>query len=124
MNITGFNNKLQATGFEVKKGADKYIDKQYKFYEDGSLKFIDDSLDQTFDRMNKYDHIGRIKQGTAGVFARGETYTPGEQTAPYTKTYNYDVLGNLKGDVGGYWGITTNTYDYTFNTQGRVTAQT
>lgn len=91
MNITGFNNKLQATGFEVKKGADKYIDKEYKFYEDGSLKFIDDGLDETFDRSYKYDVFGRTVEGKAGIAARGSASTQMHKLdQSYSMTYTHD----------------------------------
>ncbi len=93
MNITGFNNKLQATGFEVKKGADKYIDKQYKFYEDGSLKFIDDGLDERFDRSYKYDALGRTIQGGAGIAARGGTDNSQHKlNQPYKMAYQYEMV--------------------------------
>ena len=35
-----------------------------------------------------------------------------------------NAFGKLKEDVGGYWGYTNNSYNYTFDTQNRVTTQT
>ncbi len=121
---TTFNNLLRPAGFKLRKSDNTLkMDKSYGYYADGSLRALDDAIDQKFDRLNRYDHAGRIKEGKAGVFARGETHVPGIYDAPYTKSYNYDAFDNLKGDVGGYWGYTTNSYDYTFNAQSRVTAQ-
>ena len=119
MNITGFNNKLQATGFEVKKGADKYIDKEYKFYEDGSLKFIDDALDEKFDRSYKYDAFGRTTQAKAGVAARGGASTQSlKLDQPYVTDFSYDAFGHITSKEGYYY----NSYDvnvYSYNQNDR-----
>ncbi len=93
MAITGFNNKLQATDFEIKKGATSIIKKQYQFYNDGSLKFSKDLNDAKYDRSYKYDHLGRTVEGRSGAEARGQTDTAGN--IPYRTSYGYNAFGNI-----------------------------
>jgi len=120
---TTYNNLLRPENFKLKKADNSLkMDKNYDYYADGSLKKLNDLIESAYDRLNKYDHIGRIKEGKAGIFARNETHDPDENDNPYTKTYN-DAFGNLKGDLGGYWGHTTLTYNYDFDTKDRVTTQ-
>ncbi len=63
MNITNFNNKLQATNFEVKKDTTQIIKKNYEFYGDSSLKYSQDVVNPIFDRSYKYDFASRIMEG-------------------------------------------------------------
>ena len=114
MAMTAFNAKLQATTFEVKKGADSYIKKQYQFYADGALKFIDDQLDHSFDRSYQYDFAGRTVEAKAGVAARGGASTQQYKLdQPYTMQYAYDPFGHLTNKTGYYYSSPdTNSYSY------------
>ncbi len=119
MQITGINNKLQATGFEVKKNNDLYIQKEYKFYEDGSLKFVDDGLSETFDRSYKYDHLGRTVEAKAGIAARGGSSTHQLKIdQPYTMEFKHDAFGHLTSKTGYYYNSEDNT-SYAYNANNR-----
>jgi hypothetical protein len=117
MSVTAFNNKLQATKFEVKKGTTSYIKKEYQFYADGSLKFVDDMLDETFDRLYKYDHAGRTVEAKAGTAARGDSPTgPHNLDQPYTMAYEHDAFGHITSKTGYYYSsYDDNSYSYTNN---------
>jgi hypothetical protein len=119
MLVTGFNDKLQATNFEVKKGTTPYIKKEYQFYNDGSLKFSEDLIDETFDRLYKYDHGGRTTLAKAGTAARGESPTgPHNFDQPYTMAYSHDAFGHISGSNGYYYGAADSTsYTYENNRQ-------
>src|SRR5690606_11650180 len=57
MSSSGFNDKLQATEFEVKKGSTGIISKSYEFLADGRIKKETDNLNAKFDRAYEYDHM-------------------------------------------------------------------
>jgi hypothetical protein len=121
MLVGGFNNKLQATNFEVKKGTTSYIKKEYGFYNDGSLKFSKDILDGTFDRTYKYDVGGRTIEAKAGTAARGASPAgPYSYDQPYSTEYTHDVFGHITGSDGRYYGTedsTSYTYENNRNPQ-------
>jgi hypothetical protein len=73
MSITAFNNKLQATNFEVKKDTTSIIKKNYEFNADSSLKYSQDVNNPIFDRSYKYDFASRIIEGKTGAEARDGT---------------------------------------------------
>lgn len=102
MNIGGFNNKLQATEFEVKKDSTQIIDKTYQFNSDGSVKFEDDNLDAKFDRSYEYDHQARMTKAFAGAAARNETIT--SNNTPYRKTHQYNAFGQTVQSMVRHWG--------------------
>lgn len=111
-NVTGYNDKLQATGFEVKKGTSSYIKKQYQFYADGSLKFTDDQLDNVFDRSYTYDQLGRTVSAMAGAAARGETDTAAN--IPYRQSFVYNAFDNVTGSTMEHYASGQNSSTYTF----------
>lgn len=91
------------------------MDKDYKYYNDGSLKFVDDNLATKFDRLNVYDFVGRIKQAKTGTEASGGS--GGE--IPYRQTYTYNAFGDMTARENIFWGVTKDA-SYTFS-NGRVT---
>jgi hypothetical protein len=93
MNITNFNNKLQATNFEVKKDTTSIIKKNYEFYADSSLKYSQDVNDAKFDRSYKYDFQGRTTEAKSGANARGLTDLA--KNIPYKQTFGYNVYDNM-----------------------------
>lgn len=113
MAITGFSDKLQATDFEVKNGATSIIKKQYQFYGDGSLKFSKDVLDARFDRLYKYDNVGRTVQAKSGVEAKGGT-DQNLTNIPYNFQYGYHRFGQITNITDRYYG-TDNNIGYTFD---------
>ncbi len=108
MNITNFNNKLQATDFDVKKGATELIKKNYQFYDDGSLSYMQDVLDPKFDRLNTYDHVGRISEAKTSTEARGtppsSDYWFNRLNLPSRQSYQYDAFSNLTHRSNLHWG--------------------
>jgi hypothetical protein len=127
MNIANFNNKLQATNFELKKGTTEILKKNYQFYEDGSIKYIQDVLNPKFDRLNKYDFQGRIKEAKSGGEARGETVALADYSTqlPYRQSYNYNAFTQLTQRNNLHWGIGSwagqdNNLQYTYQ-NNRIT---
>ncbi|MBX3297459.1 MAG: hypothetical protein KF762_17290 [Acidobacteria bacterium] len=114
----GFDSRLQATAFEVKKDTTTLISKQYDFNADGSLKFVDDMLNATFDRSYKYDQMGRTVEAKAGTAARGETPTgPHNLDQPYSRQYSHNAFGQITSFNGFFYGSQSD-YNVSF-TNGR-----
>jgi len=122
MAITGFNNKLQATDFEIKKGATSVIKKQYQFYTDGSLKFSKDVNNAMFDRLYKYDNSGRTVQSAAGSAAKGQT--DDAANIPYKQNYVYNAFGNITQSSLEHYagGQTISNYSFTNNRNAQTTS--
>jgi hypothetical protein len=127
MNITNFNNKLQATNFEVKKGTTSIIKKNYEFNADSSLKYSQDVNNPIFDRSYKYDFASRIIEGKSGAEARGETVALLDQATqlPYRQSYNYNVYNQLTQRNNRHWGVESwwekqNNLNYTYQ-NNRIT---
>ncbi|MCC7309054.1 MAG: hypothetical protein IT173_15940 [Acidobacteria bacterium] len=93
MNIESFNNKLQATSFELKKDATAILDKSYDFYADGSLRSETNSNNAKFDRLYRYDHMSRMTEAKTGAEARGTTDSA--MNIPFGNAFQYDAFGNL-----------------------------
>ncbi len=126
-NITNFNNKLQATNFELKKGTTELIKKNYQFYDDGGLKYSQDFKDARFDRLYKYDFASRIMEAKTGAEARGGTVPTIDQEAqlPYRQSYNYNVYNQLTQRNNRHWGVEywyqqSNNLSYTYQ-NNRIT---
>jgi hypothetical protein len=93
----------------------------YVYYEDGSLRKVDDLIDSKFDRLNTYDHLGRPETAKSGEEARGGTPT-GTQLGdvPYRQSYQYNTFGNLTERNNLHWG--TNNFDLDYSYQNnRIT---
>ncbi|MBX3297457.1 MAG: RHS repeat protein [Acidobacteria bacterium] len=119
---TDYNNRLRPYSFKLKRPDNSLVmDKTYDYYADESLRRVDDLLQNKFDRLNKYDHIGNIRESKAGTLARGEISSHYEDR-PYTQLYSFDTFGRFRGRSGSYWN-TTYTYSYTY-VNDRVTAYT
>lgn len=119
---TDYNNRLRPYSFKLKRPDNSLVmDKTYDYYADESLRRVDDLLQNKFDRLNKYDHIGNIRESKAGTLARGEISSHYEDR-PYTQLYSFDTFGRFRGRSGSYWN-TTYTYSYTY-VNVRVTAYT
>ncbi len=93
-----FNNRLQADSFSVVKSGQQtpILSKTHSFYADGSLRKVDDLVDDKFDQLNTFDNGGRPKSSVSSFTARGET--PGQQQiydTPYEQTYSYNAFDNL-----------------------------
>ena len=96
----GYNGRLQPNSFEVPG----VLKKSYEYYEDGSLKKINDLLEvnSKYDRLYKYDHVGRVKEALSGVEARGGTSANGMDRM-YNETFQYDALNHLTVRTTSHW---------------------
>ena len=92
MNAGAFNNRLQATEFEIKKNTTQIIAKEYEFYSDGSMKKETDELNDKFDRLYTYDHVGRMHSARSGINARGQTGNA--LYIPFKNDFQYDAFNN------------------------------
>jgi YD repeat-containing protein len=121
MNMS-FNNRLQAQSFNLSKNGQAAIQKQYDYHADGSLRYAQDLLDPKFDKMNTYDHVGRLKDARSGAEARGQTET-NMQNLPYRQTYNYAAFGNTVNKSNLSWGELYNAGDPSseYDADGRTT---
>ncbi len=91
--ITSFNDKLQPTIFDVKDGDNtSIIKKEYEYYNDGSLKYMQDDVNDKFDRSYVYDNVGRTIKARTGAEARGST--DDAENLPYHHDYGYDAFGH------------------------------
>ncbi|HMO82528.1 MAG TPA: hypothetical protein PKD24_17270, partial [Pyrinomonadaceae bacterium] len=134
MNVGGFNNKLQATGFEVKKNTTQIINKTYQYNADGMVKHETDSLDAKFDRSYEYDHLTRMTKALSGAAARSETVT--SSNTPYRQTHEYNAFGQRIESVMSHWSNVLSNPIYTtwvnnrrsgggrtFDTEGNLTSE-
>ncbi len=81
------DNRLQADTFHLTKAAQSVIKKNYDYYADGSLKYVQDELNPKFDRLNIYDNVGRIQQAKSAAEATGGTVTQNLSTnLPYRQS--------------------------------------
>ncbi len=89
MNQT-FNNRQQAVTYQLADSQQQVMNKFYDYYSDGSLRYIHDFLNPIHDRLNIYDHSGRIKEAKSSAEANGQTIPDGweqTQTLPYRQSY-------------------------------------
>jgi YD repeat-containing protein len=108
-----FNERQQAATFEVGKTGSTLIQKSYQYYNDGKLKFSDDSLDAKFDRLQKYDSVGRIEEAFSGARARGETLDD-YANQPYQEFYGYNAFDQITSRENRHWVAeygTSDSYD-------------
>jgi hypothetical protein len=121
-----YNHRLQASSYQIAgAGAtqgNNVMQKNYQYYNDGSLKYTQDVLDPKFDRLNKYDQVGRISEGKSGAEARGQTVAQADMSSqlPYRQSYQYDAFSNLTQRNNLHWGIEnwygqSNNLSYNYN---------
>lgn len=101
-----FDNGLRPITYNLQKTGDNpAMTKSYEYYSDGGLKYVEDELNPIFDRLNTYDHVGRIKEGKSGLEARGGTVTTGQDTQlPYRQSYQFNAFGNMTQRNNLHWG--------------------
>ncbi len=139
MNTT-FNDRLLPDHYELTNGATAIIKKNYDYLEDGRLRYLQDELNDKFDRLNIYDNVGRIKEAKTGAEARGGTVTTNQDTdLPYRQSFGFDAFSNMTTRNNLHWGVDTwygqsnnLSYDYEnnritntgwqYDADGRVTA--
>ncbi len=105
-----FNNRLLPDHYELKKGTTDVMKKNYQYNPDGKLKYLQDQLNDKFDRLNIYDQLGRIKEGKTGLEARGGSVTTNQSTdLPYRQSYAFNEFNNMTARNNLHWG-TENWY--------------
>jgi hypothetical protein len=92
-----FDAALRPETYKLQKTGDIAImQKNYEYYTDGQLKYTEDDLNGVFDRLQTYDHQGRVMEGKSGLEARGGTVTTGQDAQlPYRQNYSYNAFDNL-----------------------------
>jgi len=107
MNTT-FNDRLLPDHYELTNGATAIIKKNYDYLEDGRLRYLQDELNDKFDRLNIYDNVGRIKEAKTGAEARGGTVTTSQDTdLPYRQSFGFDAFSNMTTRNNLHWGVDT-----------------
>jgi YD repeat-containing protein len=106
----GYNNRLQLTSFDI----DGVLGTANEYYPDGKLKKVSDTYNDEFDRLNKYDHQGRISVARSGLEARDEGETTNDR--PYREDLSFDNFSHLTARTGKVWdqtasGFTGATYE-------------
>jgi YD repeat-containing protein len=120
MNQT-FTNRQQSDTFTLGTSGTGVMNKTYDYYADGSLRHVDDALNGKFDRLNTYDHQGRIYQAKSSAEASGGTTSNPYYDRPYLQTYTFDAFDNLQNRENKLWNASANTaQNYTF-TNNRIT---
>ncbi|MBX3297465.1 MAG: discoidin domain-containing protein [Acidobacteria bacterium] len=101
-----FDDRLRPDFYELRKNSTELIKKSYEYIPDGNLKYVGDLLDGRFDRLQTYDHQGRIKAGKSGAEARGQTVDPAqmETQLPYRQSYEFNQFGNMTARNNLHWG--------------------
>lgn len=91
---------------------------KYRRYDDGTLKSVEDKLDQRFDRSYKYDQAGRLEEAFSGAQALSFVKPAPSNTVPYWQKYEYDAWGNTKKRENQYWSR-ADTYTANFDEHNR-----
>ncbi len=127
-----FNNRLQADYFELigtSSTNPEIMKKNYAYYADGNLRKVEDLKNSRFDRLIKYDNLGRPAEGKSSMEARGTTAQPSEMEhqLPYRQSYQYDAFNNMTQRNNLHWGIESwygesNNLNYTYQ-NNRITNQ-
>jgi YD repeat-containing protein len=103
-----FNNRLQTNHFELKKADQTPImQKNYEYYADGNMRYMQDQMNPIFDRLNTFDQLGRPKEAKSSAEARGETVLPVNQTndLPYRQSYEFNAFSNMTQRNNLHWGV-------------------
>jgi YD repeat-containing protein len=119
-----FNNRLQLSTYQVTNAAQN----TFEYYSDGLLKYVGNSINPSFDRLNRYDHAGRLTVGLTGAEARGQAPGPNDL---YKQTIQYNAFNDLQGRTSqlwtGPWDSDSATYTnhrrpgWTYDADGRNT---
>lgn len=120
VNLT-YNNRLQPLTYvasQISSPYTKTFDKTYEYNGDGGLKLIDEDVLNKFDRLFKYDHVGRMKEAKSGTEAHGVTETD-LAYLPYRQIYTYNAFGNLTDRDSTMWDYGDWDFNYSI-TNNRV----
>ncbi len=100
-----YDDRLQVDTFQLNNSTQPIMKKNYDYYADGNLKYTQDELNAKFDRLNIYDHTGRIKKAKSAAEATGGTVTQNLHFyLPYRQSYAFDAFGNMTQRNNLHWG--------------------
>jgi YD repeat-containing protein len=110
-----YNDRLQASAFDLTKSSTTVMGKTYSYYQDGSFKYIHDTATNSGANLYKYDHAGRMTQARSAVEARGGTET-NDLLRPFRYDLTYNNFGNMTGNNWKRWSDDDNeTHDFQNN---------
>lgn len=115
-----YNDRLQPATYDLVKNTTDIMKKNYEYAGDGSLKFVEDDMNGIFDRLNLYDHAGRVKLGKSSTEASGTTVTSNQDTQlPYRQTFTHNAFNNMTARDNLHWGVdywngVSNNLSYTY----------
>jgi len=72
----------------------------YEYFNDGSMKKVNDLLNASFDQTYSYDFAGRLASSTTGTALNRND----ETVTPYAQTIQYDAFGNMTHRTTDVWG--------------------
>jgi YD repeat-containing protein len=75
----------------------------YQYYNDGNFKSVQNSHDNLYDRLYRYDHDGRLKEAYSGRDAGAYPIT--YHADPYRQIFTYDVWDNITDKTGKVWSL-------------------
>ncbi len=90
----GYNARLQSNSFDVHSTSTSLLKSSYQYYSDGSLRTVDDQVNNLWDRAYAYDAAARMTSATAG---------PGTGGMPYYETFTHDAFNNLTNRMTELW---------------------
>lgn len=110
-----YNNRLDPKKYDLLNASgSRLMGAEYKYYGDGTLKFVDDLRDDKFDRKYVSDQVGRVTEAVSGYLANGLPFDMsgnGATTGPYSIYYSYNSFNNLTSKSNKYW-YANNTANY------------
>ena len=111
-----YNSRLAQTSMQLSNFAGQTFTATYSYYNDGRIKLATDATYNLFDRLYRYDHVGRYKEALSGDEARGGTTADG----PYRQNYSYDVWGNTTSFTNRVWTLSPVTTNPTYTNNRRT----
>ena len=101
---TDFNSRFQPTSGSLNGlMLGTSMSWSYDYYNDGRQQHAYNAFDNRFDRLLKYDHLGRLKDAYSGREARGLLPATPHPDSPYQQTFHYDGLNNRTQKTGRFW---------------------
>ncbi|MCW5961698.1 MAG: VCBS repeat-containing protein [Pyrinomonadaceae bacterium] len=98
-----FDSKLRASGITYAKSSDgsNLMRKNYEYFQDGNLKYIQDPDNPIFDRSFKYDFNARLTEARTGAEARGQN-EPDATKIPFRENFTHNAFGQITNRTGDW----------------------
>lgn len=112
-----YNERLLPNSYSLTANGLPILQRQYQYYADGMLKYTKDGDPNgngtIFDRLYKYDMVGRLSSAITGAEARGEP-TPTFDQRPYSLIQTFDKWSNKTVNSATYWSNGGNNQTQTY----------